>query len=276
MDSGTAILNGNNTFGNGLTVIGATSTAAVNGTNTITGGTVLENFATLDLGSAGGLGTTGVLIVRAELRATATETIDNALTLNTAATIAAAAGKTLTLNNGNWSITQTTTDIQFGSDSDTGTIVWHTASPGTNDGHDILVAGGTLKGGDSNFGTFFVNAFETTVNAGAKLDLGGASATINDLQGTGIVTSSAGAPTLTLTTDLSDQFGNRSEAVNTVLAGSLSVDLVSTGPFTTYTFTANNVYSGTTTVESGVELFIGNGGTTGRSARHGRSQQWRP
>jgi hypothetical protein len=261
VDAGTAILNGNNTFGSGLVLSGANSVAAVNGTNTITNGTIIENFARLDLGSAGGLGISGVQIFQAELRATATETIENALTLSRAATIAAASGKILTLNNGNWSITQATTDIQFGSASDTGTVVWHTASPGTNDGHDILVAGGTLKGGDSNFGAFFVNEVETTVNAGAKLDLGGASATINDLQGGGIVTSSAGAPTLTLTTDLRDQSGNLFETVNAVLAGSLSLDLANSG--SGYAFTANNVYSGTTTVESSVNLTIGNGGTSG-------------
>jgi hypothetical protein len=263
IDAGTALLNGNNTFGGGLTLTGSGSTAILNGVNTITGGTTIENFATLDLGSAGGLGTAGVQIIEGELRATATETINNALTLDFLATIAVAAGKTLTLNNGNWSITLTTTDIQFGTDTDTGTIVWHTTAPGTNDGHNVLIQGGTLKGGDTNFGTFFTNAFETTVNAGAKLDLGGASATVNDLQGAGIVTSSAGAPLLTLTTDLKDPFGSPQETVSNLLTGRLSVDLVSSGSVTTYIFTQNDSYTGTTTVESTVVLDIGNGGTSG-------------
>jgi hypothetical protein len=263
IDAGTALLNGNNTFGGGLTLTGSGSTAILNGVNTITGGTTIENFATLDVGSAGGLGTSGVQIIEGELRATATETINNALTLDFVATIAAAAGKTLTLNNGNWSITLTTTDIQFGTDTDTGTIVWHTTAPAQNDGHNVLIQGGTLKGGDTNFGTFFTNAFETTVNAGAKLDLGGASVTVNDLQGAGIVTSSAGAPLLTLTTDLKDQFGSAQETVSNLLAGSLSVDLVSSGPVTNYIFTENEAYTGTTTVESAVTLDIGNGGTSG-------------
>ena len=264
IDAGTTILGGNNNIGGGLTVTGASSIAFLNGANTITGGTTIENFATLDLGNAGGLGSTAVTIFQGELRATATETINNALTLNTTATIAAAAGKTLTLNNGNWSIVQTTTNIQFGTDTDTGTIVWHTTSPGANDGHTILVEGGTLRGGDANFGTFFTDAFETTVTAGAKLDLGGADATINDLQGAGIVTSSAGAPTLTLTTDFAPQTGIDAETVGNTLAGSLSINLLNTNAVsTTYIFTERNVYSGTTTLESGAVLDIGGGGTSG-------------
>ncbi len=253
IDAGTAVLNGNNICGGGLTVTGFRSTAFVNGANIITGGTTIENFATLDLGNAGGLGSTSVTLFQGELRATATETINNALILNRAATIAASAGKTLTLANGNWSIVNTTTDIQFGTGTDTGTIVWRTTSPGTNDGHDILIQGGTLKGGDANFGTLFANAFETTVNTGAKLDLAGANATINDLQGFGIVTSSAGAPVLTLTTDVSSGDSNfDQQTVSNTLAGGLSLDLLNDVVSTTYIFTAKNIYTGATPLWSRV------------------------
>ena len=262
IDAGTAILNGSNAFSSFL-VTGAHSTAIVDGVNTISSGTVITNFATLDLGNAGGLGSASFELFQGQLRATATETINNALVIDRQGTISAAAGKTLTLNNGNWWIQNTTTDIQFGTDSDTGTIVWRTASPLGDDGHDILVQGGTLKGGDANFGTLFTNAFETTVNAGAKLDLAGADATINDLQGTGIVTSSTGAPILTLTTDFTTQSGNDQETVGNLLTGHLSLDLVGNGSFSTYIFTANNTYTGTTTVEATAELNIGNGGTSG-------------
>ncbi len=262
VQAGTAVLNGNNNFAGSLTVVGAHSTAFVNGTNTITGGTAIENFATLELGNGAGLGTAGLTLAQGELRATATETVDNTLIVNTAATIAAATGKALTLANGNWSIVQANAILQFGTDTDTGVVVWHTATPGTDDSHDIVVQGGTLKSGDANFGELFTNALETSVNAGAKLDLAGANVTINDLQGLGIVTSTTGAPVLTLTTDEGGGSFDQ-ETMGNTLAGSLSIDLVNDVVSTTYVFTARNVYTGTTTVESGAELDVGGGGTSG-------------
>jgi fibronectin-binding autotransporter adhesin len=297
INAGTAILDGEGetiadggvliTGGNSTLIVGGDSNSFV---NTGPGGDiVVQNGGLLELANPAALAQDPIEVQGGELLATATGTLGSPLTLsrsNGSDIIAAAAGATLTLGNGDWSITNSVTLVQFGTADDTGTIVWDTSSPGTQEISQITIEGGTLRGGDANFGVLFANALEgTTVEAGATLDLGGASVAIGgltleaggtldlaggnaalaNLAGTGEITSSAGAPTLSLTTSTllnAFQFG---EVVADTLTGPLSLDLANGNnqPGTTFIFTADNTYTGTTTIEAEVTLSIGDSSTSG-------------
>jgi hypothetical protein len=137
IDAGTAILDGQTTADGGVT-IDSCGTLVVGGTgssflDTGPGGViVVESGGLLKLASPGALGQ-DPLDLSGGVLATATGVLGSPLTLNASATIAAAAGTTLTLSNGDWSITQSVTQIQFGTAGDTGTIVWDTSTPGTQE-----------------------------------------------------------------------------------------------------------------------------------------------
>ena len=299
IDAGTAILDGEGQTiaDGGVLITGGSSTLIIRGDSTSDlstgpgGNIVVQNGGLLELANPAALGQDPIEVQGGELLATATGTLGSPLTLNASATIAAAAGATLTLSNGDWSITQSVTSIQFGTADDTGTIVWDTSSPGTQEISQITVAGGTLRGGDANFGVLFTNALEgTTVAAGATLDLGGASVTIggltleaggtldlaggnaalSNLTGAGKITSSAGAPTLSLTSSLLLGELESGEVVANTLTGPLSLDLANSNmqSHTFFIFTADNTYTGTTTIEAGV--YAGHRGRRFRGSRHKR------
>jgi fibronectin-binding autotransporter adhesin len=306
IDAGTAILDGEveTIADGGVLITGGSSTLIVRGDSNSDlsigpgGDIVVQNSGLLELANPAALGQDPIEVQGGELLATATGTLSSPLTLsqgNGSDIIAAAAGATLTLSNGDWSITQSVTSIQFGTAGDTGTIVWDTSTPGTQEISQVTVEDGTLRGGDANFGEFFADAGEgTTVAAGATLDLAGANvtipfltlaaggtlqlnggnATLSNLGGNGTITSSIGAPTVTLTSTAEPTAGAQNlETVAVRLMGPLSLDLLKStnATSTLYEFIGRNTYTGTTTVEAGADLSIGDAllGGTGTSGTLG-------
>ena len=134
------------------------------------------------------------------------------------------------------------------------TLTFDTVAPHTNTNSvdniaNLTVAGVNFTGGFSG-----------------QIDLSGNNLTVTDLTGTsGTITSSSGTPTLRVGPTGSDTFGG-------VLAGKLSLTKAGTG---TLTLSANNTYTGTTTINggtlelqsagvytySGGTIFINNGST---------------
>ena len=225
----------------------------LDGSNTYSGGTNFSN-GVLAVGNANALGTGGVTIAGGggELLATTTETIPNGLTMSGSFTIAAAHGQTLTTSTTNhWSLSASSGDlITFGAPGQDGTVAWSTpAGSGiTGLGYSVLVQAGTLRANDANFFILTNNDQHTTIQSGATLDAAGQSFTVNDLHGGGQISDSGGAATLTV------NGGNFSG----VIGGPLSLDV--TGSLI---LAGNNTYTGGTTIESGVALTLGAGGTTG-------------
>jgi hypothetical protein len=89
--------------------------------------------------------------------------------------------------------------LEIGSSGFNGTVLWHNnagSSPGA--GLVVDVFGGTLKAADDQF--FSLTQRETTVEAGATIDVAGFETTIANLKGAGTVTDSGGPTILTLDT----------------------------------------------------------------------------
>ncbi|HEY1710707.1 MAG TPA: hypothetical protein VGG10_20740 [Rhizomicrobium sp.] len=259
INAGTVILNGFNVIDDDIRVNGGT--VVLNGTNVIGKTVTIETGGIAQIGSASALSTGDLVIGTGKLLASATETLGNKVELDIgdAPVIAAAHGKVLTLSEGNWAILANS--LTFGAAGENGTVVWDTkAGASSGSSFQILIQAGTLQAGDTSFGTLFTDANSTTVGGGARIDLVGASSSINDLEGTGIVTSSGGA-TLTLTTD----FGAHAESIAASFRGLLSLDVLQTsgGTGQSFTFTGDSTYTGSTTIESLCVLTVGDGGTSG-------------
>jgi hypothetical protein len=186
---------GSLTIGGALTV--NSGFVSLNEANTI--GSVAISGGVLAVGNAGALGSGAISMSGGELLATANETLGNALTLSGTSTIAAAHGTTLNENAANYAISANTT-LNFGSPGEDGTVLWHTGAGSsiTFPFLGVTVQAGTLKGADASFGFFLGNASQTTVDAGASIDLAGFDTAIADLTGAGAVTDSGVAKTLTL------------------------------------------------------------------------------
>jgi fibronectin-binding autotransporter adhesin len=183
-----------------LTISGALTVnsgfVSLNEANTIGG--VSVGAATLAIGASGALGTGAVAVNGGELLGTADASFANALALSGNVTIAAANGTTLNENASSYQLAANTT-LNFGAPGEGGTIIWHTGAGSVVPAlGDITIQAGALIGADSRFASIFANNPQTTVAAGATLDLGGYSATIHELLGAGTVTDSGAAATLTL------------------------------------------------------------------------------
>src|SRR5262249_18513576 len=132
-----------------------------------------------------------------------------------------------------------------------GTVVWHTQAGSaivSGSTLDVLVDGGTLQAGDSQFDYLLSNATDTNVASGAAIDIAGFATTIANLTGAGSVHDSGAPANLTLSAG--------------VFSGQIQDAIalrVQSGPVL---FTGSNTYSGGTTINSGV-LQLGNGGTAG-------------
>ncbi|HUJ45695.1 MAG TPA: autotransporter-associated beta strand repeat-containing protein, partial [Rhizomicrobium sp.] len=256
VDAGTAILNGNNTIGDDFRVNGGT--LVLNGANSVAGATSVTGE--LEVGNSGALGVKLLGLQDGILLGTVTETLANHLVFLDSDTIAAAHAKVLTLSEGGWFFNGN--QLTFGLPGNDGTVVWDSNSNASTGGSfPILIQDGTLKGGDDNFDLLFQFASSTTVAGGATLDLAGASITLENLEGDGIVTSSAGAPILTIESDGS--------TVSASIRGSISVDIAlvpHVGAGSLF-LTGTNIYSGTTTIEDEASLFVGDGGTGGTLGR---------
>ena len=169
---------------------------SLNQANTI--GSVALTGGVLAVGNSGALGGGTIAMSGGELLGTANETLGNQLSLSGTSTIAAAHGTTLNENAPSYAIGANTT-LNFGSAGQDGTVLWH-----TNTGNisfpfpGVTVQAGTLKGADGAFSFILDNAAQTTVDAGASIDLAGFNTPIADLTGGGAVIDSGGPATLTL------------------------------------------------------------------------------
>ena len=261
-----------------LTISGALTVnsgfVSLNEANTIGG--VSVGAATLAIGASGALGTGVVAVNGGELLGTANASFANALALSGNVTIAAANGTTLNENASSYQLAANTT-LNFGGPGEGGTIIWHTGAGSVVPAlGDITIQAGALIGADSRFASIFGNSPQTTVAAGATLDLGGYSATIHELLGAGTVTDSGAAATLTLgATNFS---GAISGALSLVFDGDASLSGTETmsggatlnGPVTvtntgTYDIVANANISGAPPsqfVNSGLFEKTGGGGVS--------------
>ena len=261
-----------------LTISGALTVnsgfVSLNEANTIGG--VSVGAATLALGVSGALGTGVVAVNGGELLGTANASFANALALSGNVTIAAANGTTLNENASSYQLAANTT-LNFGGPGEGGTIIWHTGAGSVVPAMgDITIQAGALIGADSGLASIFGNSPQTTVAAGATLDLGGYSATIHELLGAGTVTDSGAAATFTLgATNFS---GAISGALSLVFDGDASLSGTETmsggatlnGPVTvtntgTYDIVANANISGAPPsqfVNSGLFEKTGGGGVS--------------
>jgi len=250
----------NTITGTGDLTQAGTGVTTLTATNTYTGATNLQQ-GTLQAGSTNAFGTGNLIFagggVATTVRGLTTASLGNSLSFSNGAdaTIAAAAGTTLTLNGTAFNINAVVpgTQIHFGSASDTGTVVFNPSFgvvAGAS-GYDILVDGGTLRAGSANTLTFMtgLSSVNTTVAAGATLDYTPfGSGRINNLLGAGTILDDGGTTSIV------------NGVFSGTLAGTQNVTVVAGGNLS---LTGANTYSGTTTVSAGSSLQVGTGGTTG-------------
>lgn len=134
------------TGGVGKLIVAGDGTLALSGTNTYTGG-IMINGGTLEAahataGSIDALGSGFVMLNGGTLRSTVTGTLSNSITFGAGftSTLSAATGQTLTLNT---FVTIVEANARFGSTTDNGTIVFAPIGTSQNSGSTIEVAGGT-------------------------------------------------------------------------------------------------------------------------------------
>ena len=229
-----------------------TGVTSINTVNTYTGGTTLA-AGTLAIGNGGALGTGALTVTNGELLGTASETLANALTFSTfgnSATFAAAPSTTLTLTGALTLAGKNTIDI--GASGQGGNILWESTPAKAQAGDEFDVLGGVLAAGGSELGATLSLISGTTVEAGATLDWAGNVGAIQGLTGSGTVTDSGAAQTMTL---------SGATSFSGVISGALS--LAASGPII---LTGANTYTGTTTIHSGDSLQLGSGGVTGSIA----------
>jgi autotransporter-associated beta strand protein len=177
-----------------------TGVTTINRANNAFSGITAITQGTLAIGNGAALGTGGTLyLVGGELLGTTTETFGNTITFDAAdetAAIAAAHGTALTLT-GNFAFDGSDT-IDIGAAGQDGDVVWSSSLLGPNSNNSLDVMDGTLTAGSNALSALTAGFAETIVEAGATLDWAGHAARLNNLQGSGTVTSNGAADTLFL------------------------------------------------------------------------------
>ena len=152
----------------------------------------------------------------------------------------------------------------------TSTSLTTNTSANNNNQYFSVLSGDTVSAESLNAGAgtiYFLNgnvsagasgaiasASSLNIGAGAAFDLNGNSQTTANLNGSGTITDSGAAATLTVNTTAADTFAGALTGANLSLTA---------GGSGTLTLTGNNSYGGATTVNSGATLQVGNGGATG-------------
>jgi autotransporter-associated beta strand protein len=231
-----------------------TGTLTLTGSNTYSGGTTLS-AGTLAVASSAALGTGTLKQQGGTLLGVADVALGNALSFTGKVGVAAAAGSTLGVGTGGWTLGANTT-LTIGSAAATGTVLWNgpatgIASPVTQ---TLVIAGGTLKGADNAILNVLLQGVGALkVESGGTLDFaGGADVLPAQLSGSGRITGSG------TVTQLYTQGGSFAG----VLDGALKLSQISG----TLTLTGTNLYTGLTTILAGSVLQLGDGGTGGSLA----------
>jgi fibronectin-binding autotransporter adhesin len=169
--NGAAFLNGANSIGSSVEVVGGL----------------------LAVGNGGALGNGVVLLYGGELLATTTETINASMAFNGTTTIAAATGRTLTLEGGAQLDGPAT--LTFGAPGEDGTILWQPTSfllAGASPYNLDIRAGGLAFGNfDEGFAALSSAWNSVDIEAGATLDLAGIPSSFSNLAGGGTLTGSS-------------------------------------------------------------------------------------
>jgi len=226
-------------------------TAILRNANTIANGVNLQG-GLLETSNASALGSAAFTISGGEFVGLSTETVANQLKLSGDFTIAAATGKTLTLDGSSgWSLDNGST-LNFGDAAHKGTVVWYTPLFSSNPffTNFVEVHDGTLKAGDQSFEKLFFETDTTTVDAGATIDMNGFGTQIYNLQGQGVITDTGGGNLLIINN------GNFSGQINGPI--SLLID-------GTVTLSGGGTYTGFVEIASGSTLNLS--GTTTRTVK---------
>lgn len=237
-----------------LTKVGS-GTLTLTGSNSYAGGTTVTDSSTLAITNGSALGTGSVTLGDGStLLSTTTMTLANKLVVpgGNAGTLAAAAGTTLTFT-GNLSLNfdlGSTSTLMFGSATNTGTVVWNVGGTSIGAPYNIEIAGGTVQAASNRFGSLTTSAAgfspTTTIDSGARLELGDFNTTVAILQGGGTIsTGNSSSTMLTL----------RAGTFDGVIEGAARVSKATSG---TMVLNGANTYSGGTTVSAGT-LQLGTG-----------------
>jgi len=237
---------------------GIIGTLKLSGANLYAGGTTIGD-GILEIGNIGSLGSGPVTIIGQPtfpppgLRSTVSGTLANSFTLQGGNTgISAAAGQTLTLAGGNFAFANTT--AEFGTATDTGTIIFAPTSASTTalPNSTLDIEGGTLRAGNNQLAIITAQVATTFVGFGASLDLNGFPMTVKNL----FAPFSGGQVVQIDGTTLSLVNGN----FGGTISGAGRLQQLSGG---TTILSGTNTYSGGTVINSNGKLQLGTGGTSG-------------
>lgn len=241
----------------GINKVGA-GTLVMSGTNTYTGLTNISS-GVLQIDNIDALGTgTAVINAGGALRSTVTGDLGNQINFSGAGTsiLSAAAGTTLTLGSrlefgdGN--------TAQFGTATDSGTVVVGPGSFTISTTANIAVGGGTLQAatGETRLSSLTFTAASTTVNAGAALDFNDTTTATS-----GGVRSLLGAGTVNIGSNSASvlDIGSGTFTGGITGAGGINVTDVATAVDGTLTLsgTGLNTYTGATNIRAGNTLLGG-------------------
>ncbi len=178
--------------GNSLAKVG-TGTLTLSGANTYSGGTTVSDgvlvAAHKTAGTIDALGSGAVTLDGGTLRVSVTGDLQNSIAFNDAktSTLSAASGKNVTLTNASTVTLGLNAVAQFGTLTDTGTLIFG-AGTAIDPTAAVVVAGGTLKDLNNSLVGLTFSAASTTVNSGATLDFNNSSnQAIHNLKGAGTV-----------------------------------------------------------------------------------------
>ena len=123
--------------------------------------------------------------------------LNDPLAISGTAEIAAQTGTELEAGGGGWSIAAGSS-VSFGDASNGGLVFWHTPTANPPALGNVVIAGGTLMAADDNLNTLVGAGRTTTIRSGATLDVIGHDTRVDNLRGSGVLTSSAGLPALAI------------------------------------------------------------------------------
>jgi autotransporter-associated beta strand protein len=240
-----------------------TGVTTINTANFFSGGTTIS-AGVLAIGAADAAGTGAISLAGGELLTTANEVISDPLDFSGTSTIAAAHGTTLN-EEASSDVFTANAVLNIGAPGEDGTILWHTNELGGVRASAIDIQAGTLKSGDGQLSLLLDDAGQTTIDAGATVDVAGSNTIIPDLLGGGSIINSGAAANLTL--GAANSSGSIAGALSVDFAGNASLSGLEDytggatleGPFTvanagTYDIVSNNGIAGTP-----ASLFINNG-----------------